>query len=155
MDAAKREPISVLVADGDLLVCRALARLLGNSADVEVVATALDEAEVLERAGQFRPAVAIVDARTTQMDGMDVTRRLSRRFPATRVVVLGVYSTMREEALSSGACRFLLKDSSGDELVEAIRLAANGECQANETDNPTNPTGANALCRAYRHRTER
>lgn len=123
-------PMRVLIADGDPLVCRALARLLHKSASVEVVATSSDRDEVVELAGRLRPVVTLVDAYTARLDGMDVTRTLARLFPATRVIVLGVYATMREEALLAGACRFLLKDCSGEALVEAIRLAASGECKA-------------------------
>ncbi len=128
----KSAPIRVLIADGDPLVCRALARLLRNRSGVEVIATSVDRDQVLELAGQFHPGVALVDAgthRTGRLDGMEVTRSLSQRFPATRVIVLGVYSTMRDHALTAGACRFLLKDCSGDTLVEAIRLAVGGECE--------------------------
>ncbi len=124
----KSAPIRVLIADGDPLVCRALARLLGSSALVEVIAASADRDEVLELAARLHPAVALADARITQPDGMDVARSLSQGFPATRVIVLGVYATMRDQALIAGACRFLLKDCSSDTLVEAIRLAARGEC---------------------------
>ncbi len=126
---SKSAPIRVLIADGDPLVCKALARLLGNGADVEVVATSADRGEVLELAGWFRPAVALVDARTVRLDGMDVTRSLCHSFPATRVIILSVYEALRDEALSSGACRFLLKDGGRDGLVAAIRLAASGQCE--------------------------
>ena len=132
----KNAPIRVLIADGDPLVCRALARLVRNSAAVEVIATSADRNEALALAGQLHPAVALVDAHTARldgMDGMDVTRALSHRFPATRVISLGVYETMRDQALLAGACRFLLKDCSGDTLVEAIRLAASGQCEAQGT----------------------
>jgi DNA-binding NarL/FixJ family response regulator len=159
----KRAPIRVLVADGDPLVCRALVRLLHDSVDVEVIATAKDEDEVLELAGQLHPAVALVDARTgrtgmstARVDGIEVTQStqsLCRQLPATRVIILGVYATMREQALNAGACRFVLKDCSRDTLVEAIRLAASGQCEASGTTD--NPTIANALGLAYRHRTER
>src|SRR5436309_10255 len=124
----KSGPIGVLIADGDPLVCRALAHLLGNSASVKVVATCSDRDEVLELTERFRPAVTLVDAYTARLDGLDVTRSLSSLFPATRVIVLGLYATMRDPALLAGACRFLLKDSGGETLVEAIRLAASGEC---------------------------
>src|SRR4051794_15262897 len=127
----KDAPMRVLIADGDPLVCRALARLLRKSASVEVVATSSDRDEVVELAGRLHPAVTLVDAHTAQLDGLDVTRSLSRLFPATQVIVLGVYATMREEALLAGACQFLLKDCSGETLVEAIRLAASGGCKAN------------------------
>jgi len=138
----KSTPIRVLIADGDPLVCRALVRLLHGSVDVEVIATAKDEDEVLEYAGQFQPAVALVDARMgrtglgaaradlmERMDGINVTESLCLQLPATRVIILGVYATMRDQALSAGACRFLLKDCSRDTLVESIRLAASGQCE--------------------------
>jgi DNA-binding NarL/FixJ family response regulator len=129
----KNAPIRVLIADSDPRVCRALARLLRNSEYVNVIATSADRDEVLELAGHLHPAVALVDAHTVRMDGIDVTRSLSRLFPATRIIALGVYATMRDQALIAGACRFLLKDCSGDTLVKAIRLAAIGECGANES----------------------
>ena len=72
-----------------------------------------------------------MDARTAQLDGMALTRRLRQRTPAMRIVVLSVYATFRDQALAAGACRFLLKDCGRDELVAAIRLAAHGQCQAN------------------------
>ena len=124
-------PIRVLIADGDPLVGRALARLLRNSAGVEVIATSADRDEVLELAGRLHPGVALIDGRTARLDGMDVTRSLSHSFPATRVIILGIYATMRNQALTAGACRFVLKDCSRDTLVEAIQLAASGVCEAN------------------------
>jgi two-component system response regulator DesR len=125
----KNAAVRVLIADGDLLVSRALERLLGNSADVEVIATSADRDEVLEMALKYRPAVALVDAHTARLDGMAVTRILSQCCPETPIIILGIYETMRDEALASGACRFLLKDCPGDILVEAIRLAARGKCE--------------------------
>jgi len=133
----KSAPIRVLIADGDPLVCRALTRLLRNSPGVEVIATSVDGDEVLELAGQFHPGVVLVDAgtaRTGRLDGMALTRSLSQRFPAVRVIVLGVYATMRDHALVAGACRFLLKDCSGDSLVEAIQLAKCGQCERDAID---------------------
>jgi DNA-binding NarL/FixJ family response regulator len=131
MGAMKSPPIRVLIADGDPLVCRALTHLLTRSPSVDVIATSSDRDEVLELAGRLNPAVALVDAHTVRMDGLDVTRTISRLHPTTRVVALGVYPTMRDQAIIAGACRFLLKDCSGVALVEAIRLAASGECGAN------------------------
>jgi len=128
----KSKPIRVLIVDGDPLICRALVRLLRDAPDVEVVATATDASVTLELAEQFQPAVALLDAGTARLDGMTLTRSLRQQAPATRVVVLSVYATMCDPSLAAGACRFLLKDSSRDELLAAIRLAASGRCQSNE-----------------------
>lgn len=137
----KSASIGVLIADGEPLVGRALARLLANNAGVQVIATSARGDEVLELAGRLHPAVALVDAHTPRMDGMDVTRNLCQRFPETRVIVLGVYEALRDEALRAGACRFLLKDGGRAALVAAIQLAASGQCEddlagTGENDSP-------------------
>src|SRR6478672_5286735 len=98
MSMPPRDPIRVLIADGDPLVCRALVRLLQDAAEVDVVATATDGGAVLDRAGQFDPAVAVIDARTARLDGLAVTRRLCQQAPAIRVVVLSVYATFHDAA---------------------------------------------------------
>ncbi len=120
----KSAPIRVLIADGDPLVCRALARLLSTSTSVEVIATSADRDEALELAGRLHPAVALVDAHTARLDGMELTKSLCRQTPATRVIVLGLYDALRDDALSAGASHFLLKDGGRDTLVAAIRLVA-------------------------------
>ena len=143
MESAARGPIRVLIADGDPLVCRALVRLLQDVADLEIVATAGTGERVLELAIQLQPAVAVVDAHTARMDGLAVTRSLGRQVPATRVVVVSVYAMLGEAALAAGACRFLLKDGSREELVAAIRLAALGQCQPDGAGRPV-PAGPQA-----------
>jgi len=136
LELIKSKPIRVLIVDGDPLICRALVRLLKDAADVEVVATATDALVTLELAEQFQPAVALLDAGTARLDGMTLTRSLRQQAPAIQVVVLSVYATMRDLSLAAGACRFLLKDSGRDELVGAIRLAAEGQCQPNGEARP-------------------
>jgi DNA-binding NarL/FixJ family response regulator len=131
LEPMQSELIRVLIVDGDALICRALVRLLRDAPDVGVVATATDASVTLELAEQFRPAVALLDAGTARLDGMTLMRSLRQQAPATRVVVLSVYATMRDRALAAGACRFLLKDSGRDELLATIRLAARGQCQSN------------------------
>jgi DNA-binding NarL/FixJ family response regulator len=121
----------VLIVDGDSLVGRALVRLLEPAEDIEVVATVADEKAALDLAAQLRPAVALVDVGAARMDGIELTRSLCQQAPVTRVVVLSVYATFRDQALAAGACRFLLKDCGRDELAAEIRLAARGQCQSN------------------------
>jgi DNA-binding NarL/FixJ family response regulator len=136
MSARPKEAIRLLIADGDPRVGRALGRLLQGAGDVEVVATATDGAAVLALADRFQPGVVIVDARLGQLDGLAITRDLRQAVPALHVVVVSVYATFRDLALAAGACQFLLKDCSRDELVAAIRQAAQGHCQAHRNDEP-------------------
>lgn len=130
MSALPGAPIRVLIADGDPLVGRALLHLLQDVGDMEVVALAADGGAALEIAGRLQPAVMVIDARTARLDGLALTRRLREQRPAPRVVVVSVYGTFRDQALAAGACQFLLKDCSRDELSAAIRRAARGHCEA-------------------------
>jgi DNA-binding NarL/FixJ family response regulator len=122
-------PIRVLIADGDPLICRALARLLSSSAEVEVVAASPDRDEVVRLVHHLLPAVALVDAHMALPDGVPGRDGLWQQVAGTQVIVLGVYEALREEALRMGACRFLLKDGTRAELVAAIQLAASGDCE--------------------------
>jgi DNA-binding NarL/FixJ family response regulator len=131
LEPIKSKPTRVLIVDGDPLICRALVRLLKDAPDVVVVATATDALVTLALAEQFRPAVALLDAGTARLDGMMLTRSLRQQAPAIQIVMLSVYATMRDPSLAAGACRFLLKDCGRDELLAAIRLAAEGRCQSN------------------------
>ena len=130
MTSAPRGPIRVLIADGDPLVGRALVHLLQAVDDIAVIGTADTAETLLALARQLHPTVAIIDARTARLDGLAATRRLIQQVPATRVVVVSVYAALCAQALAAGACWFLLKDGSRGELVAAIRLAAQGQCQA-------------------------
>ena len=131
MKPTKHEPIRLLIVDSDAQVGRALIRLLRSADDIEVIATAADEKAALDLAVRLQPDVALVDAGAVRMDGMAITRTLRQQVPKTQVVMLSVYATFRSQALAAGACRFLLKDCSRDELVAAIRLAVRGQCQTN------------------------
>lgn len=127
-------PIRVLIADGDPLICRALARLLSNSAEVEVVASSPDRDEVVRLVHNLLPAVVLVDAHMALPDGMPGTEGLLRQVAGTQIIVLGLYEALRDRALLMGACRFLLKDGARAELMAAIQLAACGDCEHDPHD---------------------
>lgn len=132
MDSAPRSPIRILIADSDPRVGRALARLLQAVGDLDVVATASTSESALALAGRLRPTVAVVDAWTAGLDGLALTRSLAAQAPAPRVVMVSVYAMLGGPALAAGACRFLLKDGSREELAAAIRLAAQGRCEPDD-----------------------
>jgi DNA-binding NarL/FixJ family response regulator len=129
LEPTKHEPIRILIVDGDPQIGRALIRLLQSAGNIEVIAMAPDAKAATELAIRLRPTVALVDVGTPQLDGMAITRTLRQLAPATQVIMLSIYTTFHSQALSAGACRFLLKDCSRDELTAAIRLAARGQCQ--------------------------
>ncbi|MFF8551663.1 response regulator [Streptomyces sp. NPDC015501] len=127
--AAAPAPIRVLIADDQLLVRRGLALMLGPEPAVEVVGEAADGAQAVELARRLRPDVVVMDIRMPVLDGIAATERLTREAPDCRVLALSTFD-MDEyvvAALRAGACGFLPKDVSPEELVTALRVVHTGE----------------------------
>jgi DNA-binding NarL/FixJ family response regulator len=122
-------PVRVLLADDQALFREALATLLSARPEVEVVAQAGDGAEVLDRVAESGPDVVLMDLHMPVLDGIGATRRLRVEQPAVRVLALTTFDDDEDvfAALRAGALGYLLKDVSGDRLVEAVLAAARGE----------------------------
>jgi DNA-binding NarL/FixJ family response regulator len=101
--------------------------LLDAQPDIEVVGTAANGRELVDLVERHRPDLALVDVRMPEMDGIEATARITAA-SATRVLVLTTFDLDEYvyDAIRSGASGFLLKDVTGDRLVEGIRLVADG-----------------------------
>jgi DNA-binding NarL/FixJ family response regulator len=121
--------IRVLIADDQPVVRDGLAMLLGLIDDVEVVATAVDGVEALERACAERPDIVLMDLRMPRMEGAEATRQILASVPDTRVLVLTTYSDdeFLFPALQAGACGYLTKDATAEEIEHAIRAIVAGQ----------------------------
>ena len=120
--------IRVLLADDHAAVREALAVLIDNQPDMQVVAQAGNGDEAVERARHMRPDVAIIDVAMPAMSGLAVTVALKDAIPATRIVMLtrhGEYQYVRE-LLRAGANGYVLKQSASSDLLNAIRVVASG-----------------------------
>lgn len=122
-------PISVIVADDQRLVRSGLRVILDAEEDIQVVGEAGDGQEALGLVASHSPAVALLDIRMPNMDGLEAARRIIADYPSTRVVILTTFDADEYvyEALRAGASGFLLKDSPADQLVAAVRVAAAGD----------------------------
>jgi DNA-binding NarL/FixJ family response regulator len=122
-------PVRVLLADDQALFREALATLLEVRPEIEVVGEAADGAEALDRVVELRPDVVLMDLHMPVLDGIAATRRLRAEQPGTRVLALTTFDDDEDvfAALRAGAVGYLLKDVSGDRLVEALLAAARGE----------------------------
>ncbi|WP_181783992.1 response regulator [Pseudonocardia pini] len=120
--------VTVLVVDDDPVVRFGLTMMLRGAPDLRVVAEAGDGAEAIALVGEHRPDVVLMDIRMPGMDGLTATETLRRRVSAPQVVVLTTFDADVHvlRALRAGAAGFLLKDTPPDELVVAIRHAAQG-----------------------------
>jgi DNA-binding NarL/FixJ family response regulator len=123
--------IRVLIADDQTIVRAGFAALLSAQSDIDVVAEGGDGREAVRLAEAHRPDVVLMDIRMPGMDGIDATKRIlaDPANAATRVLVLTTFDVDEYvyEALSAGASGFLLKDSTAEDLVSAVRVVARGD----------------------------
>src|SRR4051794_3129752 len=121
--------IRVLVADDFPLVREALIAMLGRDPGIDVVATAEDGADMLNKARALRPDVVVLDLQMPGMSGMTALCRLTAELRGVRVLVLtaAVDPELVVDAASSGAAGYLDKGVSGEELVAAVAAVPRGE----------------------------
>jgi len=121
--------IRVLLVDDHAIVRHGLNRSIQQQEDMEVVGQASDGHAAVEKARELGPHVIVMDVSMPGLNGIDATRAVLRASPGTRVVALSMHSAKRyvREMFRAGASGYLLKDCECDELVQAIRLIAQGQ----------------------------
>jgi two-component system, NarL family, response regulator len=121
--------IRVLTADDHPLVRTGIRAMIGNEADMSVVAEAGDGAEAVSLYDQHQPDVVLMDLRMPCLDGVAAIRAIVDAHPGARVVALTSYEGDADiyRALDAGACGYLIKDMLGTDVVRAIRTAAAGK----------------------------
>jgi DNA-binding NarL/FixJ family response regulator len=135
--------IRVLIADDHGVIRDGLGRLISALPDMELVGTAGDGAEAVDRVHELEPDVVLMDLDMPKVDGIEATRRVLADRPGTAVLVLTSFSDRPRilGALEAGACGYLLKDVASDEVAEGIRAAARGE-------SPLDPRAARTILTA-------
>ena len=122
------EPISVLIVDDHTVAREGLRAMLETDQQVRVVGEAADGQEALERVGQTRPKVVLMDIKMPGLDGLEATRRLKADHPTVGVVMMTSYDddALVIDSVRAGAAGYLLKDSSRDLLSHTIGAVASG-----------------------------
>ncbi len=121
--------IRVLLADDEELIREALVGLLEREPDIDVVATAADGRQAIERALANRPDVAVVDLQMPGIDGIGVITELGRQLPTCAGVILTGHGRphLLRQALTSGARGFLAKGAPGSALADVVRRVHQGQ----------------------------
>jgi DNA-binding NarL/FixJ family response regulator len=120
--------IRILIADDHTLMRQGLRHILEGHEDFEIVAEASSGIEAVEAAREFKPDVAVVDVAMKELNGIEATAQMLKHSPHTAVLILSMYSDERYvlRAVKAGARGYLLKNSAGDELIQAILAVQKG-----------------------------
>ena len=121
--------VRVLLVDDEAMIRTGLRMVLEAESDIEVVGEAGDGAQAVTAAATLRPDVVLMDVRMPRLDGLAATQQILAANPAVKVVVLTTFNedSYVRDALRLGASGFLLKVAPPERLVDAIRVAANGD----------------------------
>ena len=126
---AKKDELTVLIADDHPLVREALHRALDVEEDMKVVAEASDGEEAVKLASELKPDVVVMDIVMPKVNGIEATRKIKEIAPDTAILILTAYDD--EEyvlgLLDAGAAGYLLKSARGRDLAGAIRAIRAGE----------------------------
>src|SRR6266536_2328457 len=125
---AEAPPIKIVLADDHAVVRSGLRMLLESEPDFHVVAEAGDVTSAMRYVRAHRPGVLILDLNMPGEPSLPAIQTVQEVSPDTRVVVLTMQSdpAFAREALRGGAAGYVLKEAADAELVEAVRLAAQG-----------------------------
>ena len=117
--------ITVLLADDHAVVRDGLRLLLEAQLDIRVIGEASNGREVVSLAERLQPGVIVMDIAMPELNGIEATRQIRAVHPSTHIVILSMHSTSEHvfRAFQAGALGYLLKESAGAEVVDAVRAA--------------------------------
>jgi len=123
------EPIRVIIVDDQELFRRGLTMLMDAEPGLDVVGEAGDGATGIELAGRVAPDVVLLDVRMPKVSGIEACVAIKETVPAAKILMLTVSDEESDlyEAVKSGANGYLLKDSSIEEVAQAVRVVADGQ----------------------------
>ena len=121
LDEPKR--IRILIVDDHELLCQALANLLEGEPDFAVAGQAHDGREGVRLALEQKPDVILMDVSMPEISGIEATAEICRHEPGIRIIGLSMHkdAAMERKMRDAGACAYLTKGGSSEELIETIR----------------------------------
>jgi len=123
------ETISTVLVDDHRLFLAGLADLLSREEDIEITAIAMSGQEAVEKAAKLAPHVIVMDVTMPDLNGIQATKLILEKTPDIRILALSMHSNKRfiSEMLKAGAAGYILKESSRDDFLNAIRTVASGD----------------------------
>lgn len=120
--------IRIVIADDHFLVRMGLVALVNMEADMEVIGEAGTGTQAIEIFEKMKPDLALMDLRMPEKDGIQATAEIRNKFPAARILMLTTYDGDDDihRALQAGAQGYVLKNSTRETLIPALRTVAAG-----------------------------
>jgi len=147
-------PIQILIADDHGVLRAGLRALLSAEPEIEVIDEASNGDQALSLASELKPDVILLDISMPGLTGIEVTRRLKKMLPETRILILTVHEdeSLLQEAIQAGASGYIVKRAVESELIDAIRAVWRGDLYVHpamtrallkEMSTPTPPLSGN------------
>jgi DNA-binding NarL/FixJ family response regulator len=123
------KPIRVLLVDDHSLFRKGLAALLAREKGFEVAGEAQDGIEAFAKVKELKPDIVLMDISMPRCDGVEATRRISKAFPAVRIVMLTILEEDKKlfQAIKAGAQGYMLKNVKPEALFQMLRGVVAGE----------------------------
>jgi DNA-binding NarL/FixJ family response regulator len=121
--------IKVVLADDHAIVRDGLRALLEAKPGISVVGDASDGKQVLSQVNELQPDIVVMDILMPELNGIEATKRILESSPQVRVIILSMLGTADHvfRALQAGVRGFLLKESAGREVVDAVEAVYSGD----------------------------
>jgi two-component system, NarL family, response regulator DegU len=118
----------IVIIDDHQLFREGVKRILNLENSFEVVAEGDDGCEVVNLYEEYKPDVVIMDINMPDTNGVDATRRLIDKYPEAKVIILSIHDDENyvTHALKTGAIGYLLKEMDAEELINAVKIVADG-----------------------------
>jgi DNA-binding NarL/FixJ family response regulator len=122
--------IRIIIADDHALVREGVTALLSLHDDLEIVGTASNGLEAVEKAGNLDPDIILMDIAMPGLGGLEATLEIRKRNPEIKILILSQYDDKEyvSRLLKAGVSGYILKHAVGTDLVSAIRAVDRGEC---------------------------
>jgi two-component system response regulator NreC len=121
--------VTILLADDHTIVRQGLKKVLEAEPGFRVVGEASDGREAISQVELLKPDIVIMDITMPMLNGIEATRQIKKNNPKVKIIILSMHSHNRyiSELFGLGASGYLLKDSSGTDIVNAINAAIKGD----------------------------